>query len=277
MGISQTKESSINQLYHTLVFSKEDRTASHGIEIKQLLHEIEREIQNPNTRDSTTEEMLSYKGLEALSTALTWENLSDITHPEDIQSAAFRIWIMICESFPSPDKIPPDLLSDAILRKLNNLAFSKSQEHVEIGVRALVFLSKCKEIKEKLMGIGIVNTFTLLAAASEMKRAVRIKAIIGIYNLAPGAGSEMLHTGAISTILEILRTPELLNGAEDPTWYLLETLAMAAEDDYVRQRLVHEKAIKIFKEKLLNNNTKAAAASAIRVMCKSSAARNEIK
>ena len=277
MGVSQSKESSIKQLYHTLIFSKEDRTASHGIEIKQLLQDIEREIQNPKTRDSITEELLSFKGLEALSTALTWENLSDITHPEEIQAAAFKIWIMICESFPSPDKIPPDLLSDAILRKLNNLAFSKNQELVEIGVRALVYLSKYKEIKEKLLGIGIINTFTLLSAASEMKRATRIKAITGIYNLAPGLGSEMLQTGAISTILEILRTPEFLQGSEDPTWYLLETLAMAAEDDFVRQRLVREKAIKLFKEKLLNNKTKAAAASAIRVMCKSSAARKEIK
>jgi hypothetical protein len=277
MGSSQSKESSIKQLYHTLVFSKEDRTASHGIEIKQFLQDIEREILNPDTRNSITQEMLSYRGLEALSTALTWENMNDITHPEEIQAAAFKIWIIICESFPSPGKVPPDLLSDAILRKLNNLAFSKMQEHVEIGVRALVYLSKFKEIKEKLMGISIINTFTLLSAASEMKRATRIKAITGIYNLASGSGSELLQTGAISTILDMLRSPEFLHGPEDPTWYLIETLAMAAEDDFVRQRLVHEKAIKIFKEKLLDKNTKAAAASAIRVMCKSSEARNEIK
>lgn len=277
MGVSESKESSINRLYHTLIFSKEDRTASHGIEINQHLIDLEKELQNPKTRQVTRSEVLNVKGIESLCSSLTWENMNDITIPEEIQATAFRIWLIICEGFDAPENIPTELLSDSILRKANNLTFSRNQDYVEIGVRVLVFLSKFKEFKERLMSISIINTFTLLAAASEMKRSIRIKAIIGIYNLASGSGNEMLQTGAISTILEILRTSDFLSGAEDPTWYLLETLAMAAEDEFVRQRLVHEKAIKIFKEKLNINNTKAAASSAIRAMCKSEAARKEIK
>ncbi|CAG9315928.1 unnamed protein product [Blepharisma stoltei] len=236
---SAPEKSSVEALCQQIMLNKAESQS--GLSMTKLIHQsltrVLRDMNNPEKRKNTIQELSGVKGIPALiaclNTKIPGEEQGNI-----IQSESIKIFYELMMD----DKGKFDMLfSHDIIHVVNHLALSNTKEFISTPIRIMVKCTEDKSYSEKLEAVNPLYTFNAVLAATIVDTQTKIEVLIGIKNLATKFKKEFLTRGIVATLSGIMLSEKL--PTENMVRLVLSCIAIIIDEKNICTRFIEEDVI----------------------------------